>query len=137
MKIFLIILGIVITVFLILLVITHFIVKMIVNPKRYTRNEQKDYNKKKNYDKGTSILKRTPIQFEMEDGYIIHGDYSLYENSKKFCILVHGHGTSREGALRYSLIFHELGYSTIIYDQEVMEIIFGILFLWVIMNQKI
>ncbi|MCI1734264.1 MAG: hypothetical protein LKM30_00800 [Bacilli bacterium] len=63
-------------------------------------------------------MSRKPIVFTMTDGYSIHGDYNLVPNSRKFCLLLHGHGTSREGALRYALLFYELGYSTILYDER-------------------
>lgn len=92
--------------------------KMIVHPKRYSRTEQTEYNEKMGFNEGVEVLKRTPIVFTMRDGYEINGDYNLIKGSNKFCILLHGHGTSREGALRYSLLFYELGFSTIIYDER-------------------
>ncbi len=98
--------------------VSFVVVKMLVHPKRYSREEQNQYNIKNNFNKGTEVLKREDIVFHMDDGYLIHGDYNLIPGSKKFCILAHGHATTREGALRYSLVFNELGYSTIIYDQR-------------------
>ncbi len=90
----------------------------IAKPARYKREEQKVYNHQMGFDLGTETMTRTPIEFKMNDGYVLHGDYSLVKGSKKFCLLCHGHRSSREGALRYSVLFRELGYSTIIYDQR-------------------
>lgn len=94
------------------------IAKFIANPRRFTRASSFEYNHKMGYDKGTEILQRTPISFTMSDGYEIKGDYSLVEGSKLFCLLIHGHGSNREGSLRYSLIYRELGFSTVIVDQR-------------------
>jgi len=110
--------GVLLLLLLIVLIVSAVITKMVVCPHRYTRKEQHEYNLKMNNEVGCECLQRTPIEFTMKDGYIIHGDYSLIKDSKKMCILVHGHGTSREGALRYSLLFHQLGFSTLIYDQR-------------------
>jgi pimeloyl-ACP methyl ester carboxylesterase len=105
--------------FLVFLIsVSLYITKIIVTPHRYSRKEQDEFNKKQGYDKGCEVLTRTPVVFKMSDGYEINGDYCLIPSSKKFCILLHGHGTSREGAVRYSLLFHRLGYSTVIYDER-------------------
>lgn len=101
---------------IVLFTISFYVTKKIVYPHRYTKEEQVSYNKKMGYDKGVNILSRNPIEFKMSDGYVLHGDYNIVKGSKIFCILSHGHGSSREGALRYSLVFKELGISTIIYD---------------------
>lgn len=115
----LIILGAIIALFFLLIIIISLTVTFfIVRPKRYSRDEQKSYNKKRGFDQGSEVLERIPIEFKMSDGYIINGDYSLVKGSNKYCILCHGHSTTREGALRYSLVFHELGYSTIIFDER-------------------
>jgi alpha-beta hydrolase superfamily lysophospholipase len=92
--------------------------RILTHPHRYSRKEQTAYNEKQGWNQGCEVLSRNPIVFTMSDGYQIHGDYNLVPNSRKFCLLLHGHGTSREGALRYALLFYELGYSTIIYDER-------------------
>jgi fermentation-respiration switch protein FrsA (DUF1100 family) len=101
-----------------LIVISILTANMVVHPRRYSRSQQTEYNKSQGFDLGTEVLSRDPVVFIMKDGYQINGDVSLVEESKKFCILAHGHGTTREGALRYSLLFHNLGYSTVIYDER-------------------
>lgn len=63
-------------------------------------------------------LKKEPFSLEMRDGYIINGDVSLNEKSKKFMILCHGHGSTREGSTKYALIYYKLGYNIIRYDHR-------------------
>lgn len=63
-------------------------------------------------------LKKEPFQLKMRDGYIINGDVSLNEKSKKFAIFCHGHGSTREGATKYALIYYKLGYNIIRYDHR-------------------
>jgi hypothetical protein len=102
-----------------LLIASFFIAKMIYSPLRYSRDDQKAFNKKMGWDEGVEVfVNNTPITFKMKDGYLIHGDFDLVPSSKKFCLFLHGHQTSREGARRYALIFKELGYSTIVYDER-------------------
>lgn len=111
--------SILLLVLLLLLIASFIIAKMIYAPLRYSREDQKAFNKKMGWDNGVEVFSNsTPITFAMKDGYLIHGDYDLVPNSKKFCLLLHGHQTSREGARRYALIFKELGYSTIVYDER-------------------
>jgi pimeloyl-ACP methyl ester carboxylesterase len=103
---------------LLLILISSVVAHMIIRPHRYSRSEQTAYNKKMGYDQGVEVLKREALVFQMEDGYVIHGDCNIIPGSEKFCLLAHGHATSREGALRYSLLFEELGFSTIIFDER-------------------
>lgn len=115
----LIVIGSVLLLLVILLIVISFVVVgQIVHPHRYSRSEQTAYNHKMGWDKGCEALARNPIEFKMDDGYLIHGDYNLVPLPRGYVILAHGHGTSREGALRYSLLFEELGFSTIIYDER-------------------
>lgn len=102
--------------FLVVFLISIYVARKIVYPHRYTKEEQDSYNKKMGYNKGFEILERNNVVFEMSDGYKLNGDYNLVPGSNIFCILTHGHGSSREGARKYSVIFKELGISTIIYD---------------------
>lgn len=66
------------------------------------------------YDKNI----RKAINFKMNDGYIINGDYILAPGSKKFVVCVHGYTTNREAEMEYAHIFLRLGFSVIIYDQR-------------------
>lgn len=100
------------------LIASYFIARMLYAPKRYSREEQRSYNEKMGYNAGTECLERNDIVFKMIDGYLIHGSYHLVVGSNKYVILAHGHQTTREGALRYALVFESLGFSTIIYDER-------------------
>ena len=66
------------------------------------------------YDKS----QRIDITFQMNDGYIIHGDYMLYPGSKKFVVCCHGYLVNREAELEYGLIFYRLGYNIVLYDER-------------------
>ena len=66
---------------------------------------------------GVDQYTRTPIEFKLSDGYIIHGDYSL-NNPKKFVICMHGHVSCREGSIKYAYAFYRLGYSLLFYDHR-------------------
>ena len=66
---------------------------------------------------GIDEYQRTPIEFIMPDGYVIHGDYSL-NNKKKFVICMHGHTSNRHGQVKYAYAFYRLGYSLVFYDHR-------------------
>ena len=66
---------------------------------------------------GVNEYTRTPIEFKLSDGYIIHGDYSL-NNPKKFVLCMHGHISNREGCVKYSYAFYRLGYSLVFIDHR-------------------
>jgi fermentation-respiration switch protein FrsA (DUF1100 family) len=102
--------------FVLIFFISIFVTRKIVYPHRYTKEEQDSYNKKMGYDKGFETLEKNKIVFKMSDGYELNGDYNIVPGSNVFCILTHGHGSSREGGRKYSVLFKELGISTIIYD---------------------
>lgn len=105
--------------FLVSLAVSFGIAVFVTHPKRYSREDQKAYNAKMGWDSGVEVYdKNEPIEFRMDDGYLIHGDYDLVPDSNKYCLLAHGHQTTREGARRYALIFRELGFSTIVYDER-------------------
>lgn len=110
--------GVIVIYFLLSFIISIFVSRMLYAPKRYSREEQRAYNEKMGYNVGTEGLETNDVLFTMSDGYLIHASINLIKDSKKFCILAHGHQTTREGALRYAAIFRDLGYSTIIYDER-------------------
>ena len=92
--------------------------KQVLYPKFNDRKEQiRDYH----YDEVEEYfcLKREPFEVTLKDGYVIHGDYSENEKpSNKYVILVHGHGSTREGTLKYCPIFYQMGYNIIRYDHR-------------------
>ena len=87
-------------------------------PKHFKTKEEKLQEMNEIHDlDGANQYERTPIQFTMRDGYIIHGDYSL-NNKKKWVICLHGHISNREGLIKYSYSFYRLGYSLLFYDHR-------------------
>lgn len=89
-----------------------------VQPKHFKTQSEKDNELAELGDiDGVQEYSRTPIEFVMEDGYVIHGDYSL-NNPKKFVICMHGHCGMRGGSIKYSYAFYRLGYSLIFFDHR-------------------
>lgn len=118
MKIALIVIGSILVLYLIFCFIAaNYIVKRIVCPKYSTREERQERNRKHGFLEGTEVYKRDKAIFGMSDGYVINGDISL-NNPKKFIVFAHGHGSTREGAYKYTKIFYDLGYSLVLYDER-------------------
>ena len=90
----------------------------ISKPKHFKTKEEKleETSSIKDLD-GVNEYQRTPIEFKMKDGYIIHADYSL-NNKKKFVICLHGHISNREGLVKYAYAFYRLGYSLVFVDHR-------------------
>ena len=98
--------------------ISNMMANKICTPKHYKTKTDKDEELAKlGKIDGVDQYQRTPIEFVMKDGYILHGDYSL-NNPKKFVICMHGHSSNREGQLKYAYAFYRLGYSIIFYDHR-------------------
>ena len=93
------------------------IVERATHPNYSTREQRQKRNIKHGFLIGTECYKREETTFEMSDGYIIHGDISI-NNKGKFIIFAHGHGSTREGAYKYTKIFYDLGYSLVMYDER-------------------
>ena len=95
--------------------ISGYIAKSLIRPRYKTREGQ---IKDRNHTSwpGYNDLKKKPFNIQLRDGYIIHGDYSPNGDSKKTMIIVHGHGSTREGTTKYGLIYFKLGYNIVRYD---------------------
>ena len=100
------------------LYISNMMAGLMVYPKHFKTTAEKKASNESYGDIGDiSKYQRTPINFTMSDGYVIHGDYSL-NNPKKFVICMHGHRGNREGLQKYSWAFYRLGYSLVFYDHR-------------------
>ncbi len=107
-----------------LLLILYFLLSFalafyLTHPKRFS----KEFTHKVDVDKGLipsdmSYMKREPIQIEVDDGSLIHGDFSQNENAKGIMIIAHGYTWNREGSLKYAQFFYKNGFSTLIYDER-------------------
>ena len=93
------------------------IVEKTTHPNYSTREQRQERNRKHGFLIDTECYERKETIFVMNDGYEIHGDVSM-NNPKKFIIFAHGHGSTREGAYKYTKIFYDLGYSLVMYDER-------------------
>ena len=98
--------------------VSIFMAYNITHPHHFGRDEVKNRWEKYKVDEIDEKIKRTDIEFKMKDGYIIHGDYVLANNSNKFVICVHGFSTNREAEMPYGFIFYHLGHNVLVYDQR-------------------
>ena len=103
-------------------IFTIFISKMMADlmchPKHFKTKEEKDEELARcGHRDGFDDYQRTPIEFVMPDGYVIHGDYSL-NDPKKFVICMHGHLSNRQASLKYAYAFYRLGYSLVFFDHR-------------------
>ena len=89
-----------------------------INPKRFSREETKKLWKEYRFQSEYDSSIRHDIIFEMDDGYIIHGDYILKKGANTFVICCHGYTVNREAEIEYALMFNKLGYNVILYDQR-------------------
>ena len=97
--------------------ISSLMVQQMCKPKHFKTQEEKEQEIKEVHPDGIDQYQRTPIEFIMKDGYVIHGDYSL-NNPKKFVICMHGHTSNRGGQVKYAYAFYRLGYSLVFYDHR-------------------
>ena len=99
------------------IVISNHMFKSFIWPRCCTREWQIEYFKelgRPSYD----YLSREPFELTLRDGYVLHGDISL-NDPHKFMILCHGHGSTREGSVKYADIYYkQLGYSIVLYDHR-------------------
>ena len=95
--------------------------KCIVNWSMYphfdTREARKARNAKDGNSAGTENWERKEFEVSMPDGYVIHGDNTI-NDPKKVIMLMHGHGSTREGVVKYARVFYELGYSVVMFDHR-------------------
>lgn len=118
MKIALIVVGAILVLFLVFCGITgNIVVKRIMNPKFKTRSERAKTNQIDGFLSDTEKYSREPISFVMKDGYEINGDITI-NDQKRFVIFAHGHGSNREGCIKFTKVFYDSGYSFVLYDQR-------------------
>jgi len=93
-------------------------VKATINPKFKERQKMlEDLNDLEK--EGLALIEPVDFELTLRDGYLLHGDYSLNKNkSNKFVIILHGHGSTREGTLKYIPLYYNLGYNIIRYDHR-------------------
>ena len=115
--ILLIILGSIAILFLIFsLLISIFLAIFLCNPYRWTRKKAFDWDLKKGWINGIEKVKFVEEVSKLSDGYELHWNYALNGDSKKYVILIHGYGWTREGMYKYGLQYMKLGFNIITYD---------------------
>lgn len=115
MKIFFIILGSLIGLFVILsLLVAILVVHFTVKPKYLSLENRIENNKALGY---LDIFKREDMTITMSDGYVINGTFAL-NDPNKLVILTHGHGNNREGVIKFARLFYRIGYSVFFYDMR-------------------
>ncbi len=101
---------------LISLLISIFLALFIANPIRVSREKGFKCDKEKGWIEGIEEISFNEEKSTLSDGYVLHWNYSLLNNSNKFIILVHGYGWTREGMYKYGLLYRKLGYNLVTYD---------------------
>ncbi len=65
------------------------------------------------YDK----LRKIPYTVEMSDGYVLHCTFiPAGIESDRYVIISHGFGDNRLGSAKYALMYHAMGFNSVIYD---------------------
>ena len=83
----------------------------------YRVQDLKSHGRWEDYDK----LKKVPYTVEMSDGYVLHATYiPAATETDRFVIISHGFGDNRLGSAKYALMYHALGFNSIIYDTRGM-----------------
>ncbi len=98
-------------------VIGFFLARYLSLPKRYSA----EFCKQVDIEKGlippnTPELKREELNIPSFDGLLIHGDYSPHPNPRGLIITSHGYTWTREGNVKYALMFYKLGFSVYLFD---------------------
>lgn len=105
---------IVVLIFLIAL-FSFVLVKIISKPKRDKLEDCIAIEKGKNFWHEFDQYESEKWNILSFDGYILHGNL-IKGNSDKFVIITHGYTYTRWGSVKYTHIFHKLGYNVYIYD---------------------
>jgi len=83
---------------------------------RVNRQKAFECDKEKGWIVGIEEIEFHEEKSKLSDGYKLHWNYALANNSNKFVILVHGYGWTREGMYKYGLLFKKLGFNLVTYD---------------------
>lgn len=113
----LVILSLSLFILLLYFILPYILVHYLSYPRRYDNETALSVDKKKGLLPDVDQMERIKVEFQMPDGYIIHGDITR-NNLKKFVIFAHGYTWTREGQLKYAQIYQRLGYSIVLYDER-------------------
>lgn len=83
----------------------------------YRVQDLRSHGRWEDYDK----LKKVPYTVEMSDGYVLHATFiPAAEETNRYVIISHGFGDNRLGSAKYALMYHALGFNSVIYDTRGM-----------------
>lgn len=91
------------------------LVRIISKPKRYGLAECIEIEKSKNFWQQFDQYEKETWNILSFDGYELHGNL-IKGSSDKFVIISHGYKYTRWGSVKYTHVYHKLGYNVYLYD---------------------
>lgn len=102
---------------IILIIIADIFSRKVLFPEHRSLEESKEILKEESSWHDFDNLDSEPLDFILNDNYIIHGTMVYSDrNSKKYIIHTHGFRSTRYGGIKYFDAFFNLGYNVYIYD---------------------
>ncbi|MBQ7703041.1 MAG: alpha/beta hydrolase, partial [Firmicutes bacterium] len=100
---------------------SYFLARAVARPAQksfeYRVSDLREHGRWEDYDK----LKKVPYMVEMPDGYMLHATFiPAGTESDRYVIISHGFGDNRLGSAKYALMYHAMGFNSIIYDTRGM-----------------
>ncbi|BBF42303.1 hydrolases of the alpha/beta superfamily [Lachnospiraceae bacterium KM106-2] len=115
-----IIISIILFIFLALMfLISYILLRKTSHPKFFTTEETIEIEKGKGYLTNYFDLPKEDYTISSYDGYELHCTYiPAASDQQKVIIVTHGHTYSKWGSVKYLMLFRDLGYHAIIYDDR-------------------
>lgn len=103
----------------ILFLFAYVLLRLTSHPKFFSTKQSIEIEQSKGYLDGYFELPKEDYTITSYDGYVLHCSLIPSEKkSKKVVIITHGHTYTRWGSVKYLMIFRELGYNAVIYDDR-------------------
>ena len=101
--------------------VSYLLARVVARPDKksfeFRVQDLRQHGRWEDYDK----LKKVPYTVEMSDGYVLHATFiPAGVESDRYVIISHGFGDNRLGSAKYALMYHALGFNSIIYDTRGM-----------------
>ncbi|MBQ4248013.1 MAG: alpha/beta fold hydrolase [Ruminococcus sp.] len=90
-----------------------------IHPRLIQKDYEIEWNRKKGLWRDFDSYTTKDYEIKGKDGYILHAtfvDNEEVRGSGKYVIILHGHTSSRYGAVKYLNSYIKLGFSCVIYD---------------------
>ncbi len=100
---------------------SYLLARVVARPQRKTFefrvNDLREHGRWEDYDK----LRKVPYTVEMFDGHVLHATFiPATLETNRYVIISHGFGDNRLGSAKYALMYHAMGFNSIIYDTRGM-----------------